>query len=75
MKTALKRTPEKAMRQPDNVVAVRIDPTNGLLVTTDQPNTITEYFRKEEVPQAEDLVTPINTKDNSEPVGLEENLF
>ena len=63
------------MKQPDNVVAVRIDPTNGLLVTTDQPNTIIEYFRKEEVPQTEDLVTPINTSDNPEPVGSQENLF
>ena len=75
MKTALKGMPEKAMKQPDNVVAVRIDPTNGLLVTTDQPNTIIEYFRKEEVPQTEDLVTPINTSDNPEPVGSQENLF
>ena len=75
MKTALKGMPEKAMQQPDNVVAVRIDPTTGLLITSDRPGAIIEYFRKEEVPQAEDTATPINTNDIPQPVGSEDNLF
>ena len=36
MKIALKGTQEQDMKQPDNVVAVRIDPVTGLLAGPNQ---------------------------------------
>ena len=50
MKVALKGQPTQDMKQPENVVAVRIDPYTGLLAQSNQENAIVEYFRKEEVP-------------------------
>ena len=54
MKVALAGKPEHDMKQPENVVAVRIDPATGLLANSNQPNAIIEYFRKEEVPAPND---------------------
>ena len=50
MKIALEGKPEHDMKQPENIVAVRINPNNGLLASTNQKNAITEYFRKQDVP-------------------------
>ena len=50
----MKNKPESNLKQPDNVVAVRIDPVSGLLAKPNQPNGIIEYFRNNEVPDAED---------------------
>jgi penicillin-binding protein 1A len=64
MRVALKGMPEEEMKQPENIVAVRIDPYSGLLAKADQPNAIMEYFRKDEVPGTQDadptdnVVTP-----------------
>ncbi|MDP1604174.1 MAG: penicillin-binding protein 1A [Legionella sp.] len=75
MKTALYKHPEQIIPQPENVVAVRIDPVTGLLAKTNQSNAIVEYFREQDVPtedeatQQNDAVTP-----ESEAEG-EENLF
>ena len=46
MKEALKGMPENELKQPDNVVAVRIDPISGLLAKPNQENGIIEYFRE-----------------------------
>ncbi|MGQ3890550.1 penicillin-binding protein 1A [Legionella sp. CNM-4043-24] len=54
MKSALNKQPEKFLAQPDNVVAVRIDPKSGLLAPENQPNAIVEYFREQDVPAAEE---------------------
>jgi len=54
MKVALNGMPEHEMKQPDNVVAVRINPNSGLLAQTAQENAIIEYFRENEVPSTED---------------------
>jgi penicillin-binding protein 1A len=78
MKDALKNKPENAMKQPDNVVAVRIDPISGLLAKTNQENGIVEYFRTQEVPAEEDPTPAFNASNDSEgnfaPV-VEESLF
>ena len=50
MKVALNGQPIQEIKQPENVVAVRIDPYSGLLAKSNQENAIIEYFRKEEVP-------------------------
>lgn len=54
MKIALANTSEQEVLPPENVVAVRIDPTSGLLAKNNQANAILEYFREQEIPQAED---------------------
>ena len=54
MKEALKNKPESAMKQPDDVVAVQIDPVSGLLAKPNQANGIIEYFRKNELPEEEE---------------------
>ena len=54
MKVALHGKPEREMKQPDNIVAVRINPVNGLLAKENQKNAITEYFRDKDVPGADE---------------------
>ncbi len=69
MKVALKGKPVNEPKQPDNVVAVRIDSTSGLLASPNQPNAIVEYFRNNEVPDAEDTTPKYDyNADNQEPV-------
>ncbi|MCX7117397.1 MAG: penicillin-binding protein 1A [Legionellales bacterium] len=68
MKVALKDLPVEFIKQPDNVLAVSIDPTTGLQSMPNQPNAIIEYFRKNEVPQLEESNIPFNASEN-----LEEN--
>jgi penicillin-binding protein 1A len=50
MKKALEGTPEVSMQQPDGLVTVRINKDTGLLARPDEPNTMFELFRKEDVP-------------------------
>lgn len=78
MKVALKGKPETELKQPDNVVAVRIDPVSGLLAKPNQESAIIEYFRDKEVPADEDP-TPAysvsNEQDNEQLPPVEEHLF
>lgn len=76
MKVALKNKPEQEFKQPDNVVAVRIDPISGLLARSNQANGIIEYFRDKDVPSEDETssfhsATPEQQDINS----LEEPLF
>lgn len=76
MKVALKGTPEKEMKQPENVVAVRIDPNSGLLARPNQANGIIEYFRNKEIPAEEDSAAMMNAANDQEQLPVvEENLF
>ncbi len=50
MKEALKDTPEKPFERPAGLVTVRIDPENGLLAESNQPDAIFETFRSEYSP-------------------------
>ncbi len=73
MKVALKGKPESEMKQPDNVVSVRIDPHSGLLARPDQDNGIIEYFRDNEIPAEEDPNAVFNpASNNQEPIPAEE---
>lgn len=80
MKVALANMPERELPQPQNIVAVRIDPKTGLLAKNNQPNAIIEYFREQEVPGAEDSM-PSNSIAPSSGTGTDnqeqeqENLF
>ncbi len=79
MRVALKGRPEREMPQPENVVAVRIDPHSGLLAQANQPNAIIEYFREEEIPLTDDSEPDNPNLSNSTAVPVtdepQENLF
>lgn len=66
MKVALASLPEKSMAQPENVVAVKIDPKTGLLAKTTQPNAITEYFREQDVPTEQENNDVSNGSNNGD---------
>ena len=51
MKTALRGTPKSNLEEPDGLVSAKIDSKNGLLASPDSKNSITEVFRKENVPK------------------------
>ncbi|HAT2008289.1 TPA: penicillin-binding protein 1A [Legionella pneumophila] len=78
MKVALKDKPETELKQPENVIAVRIDPVSGLLAKPNQVNGIIEYFRQNEVPSEEDQ-SPVynahNDQQEEELAPVEESLF
>ena len=54
MKVALKDKPEHEMPQPKNIVSIGINPRNGFRAKQNQPNTITEYFRDNEIPSLDE---------------------
>jgi penicillin-binding protein 1A len=77
MKIALNKHPEQNLPQPENVVAVRIDPITGLLAKANQSNAIVEYFREQDVP-TEDEATQQNdstTQESESEAEAQENLF
>jgi len=51
MREALKGLPDKPVKQPPDMVTVRIDPETGLQVNAGNPNGIFETFRQEYVPK------------------------
>ncbi len=73
MKVALKGKPEREMKQPDDVVTVKINPMSGLLAKPNQTNAITEYFRESDVPMADD--TPSSELGSAAGADSQENLF
>ncbi|HAT6935812.1 TPA: PBP1A family penicillin-binding protein [Legionella pneumophila] len=78
MKVALKDKPEVELKQPENVIAVRIDPVSGLLAKPKQENGIIEYFRQNEVPSEEDqgpVYNARNDQQEEELAPVEESLF
>ncbi|HGK6629815.1 TPA: penicillin-binding protein 1A [Legionella pneumophila] len=78
MKVALKDKPETELKQPENVIAVRIDPVSGLLTKPNQVNGIIEYFRQNEVPSEEDqapVYNAHNDQQEEELAPVEESLF
>lgn len=78
MKVALKDKPEVELKQPENVIAVRIDPVSGLLAKPNQENGIIEYFRQNEVPSEEDqgpVYNAHNDQQEEELAPVEESLF
>ncbi|KTC84151.1 penicillin-binding protein 1A [Legionella brunensis] len=72
MKIALINMPEKQLHQPENIVAVQIDPATGLLAKMNQPNTITEYFREQDVPGTEPTSDDTETSTDAD---TQDNLF
>jgi penicillin-binding protein 1A len=51
MKQVVGDGPEVHMKQPSNVVSVKIDPQSGLRASDEQENAIFEYFNKENLPE------------------------
>lgn len=75
MKVALHGVPEKYLAQPDNVVAVKIDPQSGLLAPEKQVNTIVEYFREQDVPTSEEMPQNDEIQSPSTSSEPQDNLF
>lgn len=65
MKTALDHVAERELSQPENVIAVRIDPHTGLLAQNNQPNSIIEYFREEEIPSQGETPAEMSSNANT----------
>lgn len=61
MKIALQGKPEHEMPQPSNVISIGINPTNGLRARANQPNTITEYFRENDIPSEDEASVSTDT--------------
>ncbi|KTD24793.1 penicillin binding protein 1A [Legionella lansingensis] len=72
MRVALANMPERELPQPENVIAVRIDPSTGLLAKNNQANAIVEYFREQEVPGTEPSTDDTETSVEAD---TQENLF
>lgn len=72
MKGALHNLPEKFLAQPENVVAVRIDPSSGMLAKNKQTNAIIEYFREEDIPIEDESSSEMN---NSPEAVNQDHLF
>jgi len=53
MHQALAGAPKHGMPMPDGIVAARISPVTGLLASSDNPNSIIEYFIEGDLPKSE----------------------
>jgi penicillin-binding protein 1A len=53
MKGALKNLPEKIITPPENIVKYKINPETGMRVDNPEQNSIEEYFRTDEIPDAD----------------------
>jgi len=51
MRVALEKIPQTTTPQPENIVAVRIDPKNGLLAKPNQENALFEIFETTTIPR------------------------
>lgn len=84
MKTALAHTVEQTQSQPDNVVALPIDPITGQAAKNNQSDAIIEYFRAQDLPNPDQDNAHLNTNTPSTtselsateaPVSEQENSF
>jgi penicillin-binding protein 1A len=78
MRVALRDSPEHTLKQPDDMVTVRIDPDTGLLTSSENPRAIFETFRAEEVPARTALETSRKSAlddPQTNPVTIPEHLF
>ena len=58
MRNALRDMPENIMKRPDGIEDRLINKTTGALATPGEPDTIFEYFRSENAPNAQDPQLP-----------------
>jgi penicillin-binding protein 1A len=61
MHEALAGAPKHWVPMPDGIVAARISPETGLLASSDNPNTIIEYFIEGNLPKSESYEGPNNS--------------
>jgi penicillin-binding protein 1A len=61
MHEALAGAPKHGVPMPDGIVAARISPETGLLASSDNPNTIIEYFIEGNLPKSESYEGPNNS--------------
>ena len=76
MREALKNMPENTMDRPDGIVDRLIDRTTGKLAIPGDPNTVFEYFRRENAPGMGDQSLPgTETDDNGNEELSTETIF
>jgi penicillin-binding protein 1A len=61
MHEALAHAPKHGVPVPDGIVAARISPETGLLASSDNPNSIIEYFIEGNLPKSESYEGPNNS--------------
>jgi membrane carboxypeptidase/penicillin-binding protein len=61
MHEALARAPKHGVPVPDGIVAARISRETGLLASSDNPNSIVEYFIEGNLPKSESYEGPNNS--------------
>jgi penicillin-binding protein 1A len=61
MHEALAHAPKHGVPVPDGIVAARISPETGLLASSDNPNSIIEYFIEGNLPKSENYEGPNNS--------------
>jgi penicillin-binding protein 1A len=61
MHEALARAPKHGVPMPDGIVAARISRETGLLASSDNPNSIVEYFIEGNLPKSESYEGPNNS--------------
>jgi penicillin-binding protein 1A len=61
MHEALAGAPKHGVPVPDGIVAARISPETGLLASSDNPNSIIEYFIEGNLPKSENYEGPNNS--------------
>ena len=66
MKVALKGMPSSNLDEPEGLVSAKIDSKNGLLASPDSKNSITEVFRKENIPKTFSTENKINNEKQDE---------
>ena len=66
MKVALKGLPISNLDSPEGMVSAKIDSKNGLLASPDSKNSITEVFRKENIPNSFSKENKIDDKKQEE---------
>lgn len=74
MKIALADKPETEIVKPNSIVAIDINPKNGLRAVPGQQGTIKEYFRDISIPEFDSNVTTV-TRDANTELNSQDSLF
>ncbi len=75
MKVALKDQPEQVLRQPENIITVKIDSKTGLLASANSKKTQFEFFIKDTEPKRSNTESTSSSLSGSNTKAVNEELF
>jgi len=75
MKVALKDKPEQVLRQPENIITVKIDSKTGLLASANSKKTQFEFFIKDTEPKRSNTESMSSSLSGSNTKAVNEELF